>query len=95
MSDEWTVRVHKEVKKKHIPLLEKVNLLTDYDEVIEILKRNPFTRVRNFEKLNPKHKEIFSMRINSKHRVVYTVDKKSKIVKVWAAWSHYENNVPR
>lgn len=35
------------------------------------------------------------MRINSKHRVVYIISKKDKIVKVWAAWSLYENNIPK
>ena len=94
MSD-WKVLVHKEVKKKHLPLLEKINLLSDYEEIIETLKKNPHTQIRNFEQLRPKNKLMYSMRINVKHRVVYTIDKKNKVVKVYSAWSHYENNMPK
>ncbi len=95
MSSEWTVRAHKDIKKKHIPLLEQIGLKSDYDEIVELLKTNPYSTSRNREKLNPKNKEVFSMRINNKHRVVYTIDKQNKIVTIFSAWSHYENRMPK
>ena len=94
-SEAWKVVVHREVTKKHLPLLEAIGLKGDYEDILSILKHNPFERVRNFEKLEPKNKSIFSMRLNNQHRVIYTIDKQSKTVKVYAAWSHYENNMPK
>ncbi|MDR2976772.1 MAG: Txe/YoeB family addiction module toxin [Streptococcaceae bacterium] len=93
--NEWTVIPHREVKKTDIPLLEKAGLKSDFDEVVKILKANPYQRVRNMELLKPKNKQIYSMRINIQHRVIYTIDKAHKIVKIWSAWSHYEQRIPR
>lgn len=92
---EWTVIPHKLVKREDIPRLEAVGLKRDFDEVVAILKENPYSRSRRMEKLNPKHREIYSMRINIKHRVVYTIDKPNRIVKIWSAWSHYEQRLPK
>lgn len=92
---EWKVSAHKEVLKKHLPLLEQAGLKKDFDEIVRILKENPFSTKRRREKLQPKQKDLYSMRLNSKHRVVYTVDQETKTVKIWAAWSHYEDNIPK
>lgn len=89
----WRVLIHKEVKKKHLPLLEQAGLLNDYQEIVEILKENPYQQVRKNELLQPKHKKIRSMRINGQHRVVFTIDKDRKTVTIWAAWSHYEKGI--
>lgn len=94
MSD-WTVLPHKAVKKEDIPKLEAAGLKTDFDEIVALLKENPYSRQRRMEKLNPKNKEIYSMRINIQHRVVYTIDKPNKVVKIWSAWSHYEQRLPK
>ena len=87
---EWTIIPHREVKKKDIPLLEKAGLRTDFDEIVAILKKNPYEKVRSMELLQPRAKKIYYMRINIQHRVVYTIDKKERVVKLWSAWSHYE-----
>lgn len=92
---EWRVLKHKSISKLQIPLLEAAGLKESYDEIIDVLKKNPFSPVHGFEKMRPRNKNIYSMRINNQHRVVYTVDKKNKIVKIWAAWSHYEKNIPK
>ena len=92
---EWKVIPHKEVKKDDIPNLEKVGLKQDFDEIVKILKKNPYSRERNMELMKPKNKQIYSMRINIQHRVVYTIHKQDKIVKIWSAWSHYQNRTPR
>lgn len=94
MNQTWKVMAHRDVKKKDIPLLEQANLKNDFDEIIASLKNNPFKNFRNFEKLNPKNKKIYSLRINKQHRVVYTVNKKKNEVKIWSAWSHYEKRTP-
>lgn len=91
----WRVRAHKDVVKKDVPLLKQQHLNNDFEEIISSLKQNPYHEFRHFEKLNPHHKNIFSLRINSQHRVVYTIDKANREVKIWSAWSHYENRMPK
>lgn len=95
MVSDWQVKVHKDVLKKQIPLLKSIGLISDYEDIIGILKKNPYENIRSREKLNPRNKQIFSMRINSKHRVVYTIEKEKHLVKVWSAWSHYEKRMPK
>ncbi len=88
---EWIVIPHRLVKKEDIPKLESARLKQDFDEIVSVLKNNPFNRKRNMEHLNPKNRSLYSMRINIQHRVVYTIDKRKKIVKIWPAWSHCDN----
>jgi Txe/YoeB family toxin of toxin-antitoxin system len=90
--NKWQILVYRDVTKHDIPLLIKAGLKTDFDEIIASLKVNPYRTFRNFEKLNPHNLNVFSLRINAKHRVVYTINKRKKIVKIWSAWSHYEQN---
>ncbi|MFT8606641.1 hypothetical protein [Liquorilactobacillus ghanensis] len=33
----------------------------------------------------------YSHRINGQHRVVYTIDKESKLVEIYSCWAHYES----
>ncbi|KLI75660.1 MULTISPECIES: Txe/YoeB family addiction module toxin [Lacticaseibacillus] len=94
MTNEWHVIPHRDVKRKDELLLQKANLFEKYMHIIKTLKENPFSRKYHHEMLQPKAEKIYSMRINSKHRVVYTVDKKAHLIKIWSAWSHYEQRKP-
>lgn len=38
----WQFVSHKEVKKKHVPLLEQAGLLKDYRDIVKILSKNPY-----------------------------------------------------
>lgn len=91
----WRVIPHRDVKRKDEDLLKKANLYENYMAVIATLKVNPYSREHSQESLRPKSKRIYSMRINAQHRVVYSIDKKTKLVKIWSAWSHYENRIPK
>lgn len=55
--------------KKAFTVVRKINLLSDYEEVIETLKKTPYTQIRNFEQLRPKNKLMYFMRINGKHNI--------------------------
>lgn len=70
------------VMKKDIPLLKQAGLKSDFDEIVENLKINPYKDYRNFEKLHPYNQYIYSLRENAQHRVVFTINKKSRIVKI-------------
>lgn len=80
--NKWHVTAHRMVMKKDIPLLKQAGLKSDFDEIVENLKINPYKDYRNFEKLHPYNQYIYSLRENAQHRVVFTINKKSRIVKI-------------
>ena len=42
-----------------------------------------------YEKLSGDLKGYYSRRINVKHRLLYSIDEKNKLIKVVSVWSHY------
>lgn len=76
--------------KPDLKKVKRSNLKNNFLEIVQQLKENPFEDNQSFEKLQPPIAEKYSRRMNVKHRVVYTVDRENKVVKIWSAWSHYE-----
>ena len=60
------------------------------EELLEVLKEDPFKTHPRFEKLVGDLEGAFSRRINIQHRLVYMVLKQERIVKVLRMWTHYE-----
>lgn len=60
------------------------------EELLEILRKNPFEIPPPYEKLVGDLEGAYSRRINIQHRLVYQVLKDEKIVKVLRMWTHYE-----
>ncbi|MFR0551548.1 Txe/YoeB family addiction module toxin [Ligilactobacillus salivarius] len=87
--EEYRVRI-KNSAKSDLKKLKRSNLQDSFDTIIKQLKKNPFEHNQGYEKLKPPIDGKYSRRINVQHRVVYTVDKKDKIVNIYSAWSHYE-----
>lgn len=82
----WRVKYEKRVQKD-LENLKKANLLENAKRLIKVLEQDPF--LPKFEKLMGDLEGIFSRRINLKHRLLYKVQKKERIVIVLAMWSHY------
>lgn len=59
-------------------------------DLLEILRKNPFEEYPPFEKLVGNLEGACSRRINIQHRLVYQVLEEEKIVKVIRVWTHYE-----
>ncbi|MCP4284517.1 MAG: Txe/YoeB family addiction module toxin [Gammaproteobacteria bacterium] len=59
-------------------------------ELLGILKVNPFQNPPPYEKLVGDLAGTYSRRINIQHRLVYQVLKNEKVVKVLRLWTHYE-----
>ena len=59
-------------------------------ELLAIIKENPFQNPPPYEKLVGDLSGAYSRRINIQHRLVYEVLQEQKIVKVLRMWSHYE-----
>ena len=77
---------------KDIPKLKDANLDNKAKALIDILRKNPFQNPPSYEKLVGELQDLYSRRINIKHRLVYEVYNKTKEVKIISLWTHYENN---
>jgi Txe/YoeB family toxin of toxin-antitoxin system len=82
----WRIKYEKRAQKD-LDKLKCANLLENAQRLIEIIRRNPFEP--KFEKLSGDLDGLFSRRINLKHRLLYKVIKKDKLVIVISMWSHY------
>lgn len=81
----FTQQAQKDAKK-----LASSNLKPKAEEILELLKQNPFSPYPPFEKLVGDLSGAYSRRINIQHRIVYQVLEEEKIVKVLRMWTHYE-----
>lgn len=65
-------------------------LKTKAQELLAIIKENPFQNPPPYEKLVGDLAGAYSRRINIQHRLVYEVIQEKNVVKVLRMWSHYE-----
>lgn len=75
---------------KDIELLKNANLHIKVKNLIEHIKTNPYVNPPPYEKLQGQLFGAYSRRINIKHRLVYEVIEKDKIIKIISMWTHYE-----
>jgi len=59
-------------------------------ELLEIIKQNPYQNPPPYEKLVGDLSGAYSRRINIQHRLVYQVYEKEHVIKVIRLWTHYE-----
>lgn len=81
----YTKKAQHDAKK-----LNAAGLRPKAEELLNILRENPFQKPPSFEKLVGDLDGAYSRRINIQHRLVYQIIKEKKIVKVIRMWSHYE-----
>lgn len=60
------------------------------EELLELLRRDPFETPPPFERLVGDLSGAYSRRINIQHRLVYQVLEPEHVVKVLRMWTHYE-----
>jgi Txe/YoeB family toxin of toxin-antitoxin system len=81
----YTKNAQRDAKK-----LAAAGLRSKAEELLKILKKNPFKKPPPFEKLVGDLSGAYSRRINIQHRLVYQVIKENRTVKIIRMWSHYE-----
>lgn len=81
----FTKQAQKDAKK-----LASAGLKSKAQQLLEILRQNPFTSPPSYEKLQGDLKGAYSRRINLQHRLVYEVIESKNTVKIIRMWSHYE-----
>jgi Txe/YoeB family toxin of toxin-antitoxin system len=65
-------------------------LKSKIEDLLEIIKEDPFEEYPPYEKLVGNLEGAYSRRINIQHRLVYQVYEKEKVVKVIRMWTHYD-----
>lgn len=81
----FTKQARKDAKK-----LATSNLRPKAEELLAILREDPFKQPPRYERLVGDLKSAYSRRINILHRLVYQVLEEEHIVKVLRMWTHYE-----
>ena len=85
----WEV-VYSKQALKDAKKLEAAGLKPRAEELLEILRTDPFQTSPTFEKLVGDLAGAYSRRINIHNRLVYEVFAKERIVRVLRMWTHYE-----
>lgn len=86
----YKIEYHKKVIKE-IQKLKESGLDMKAKKLIELIKENPYQTPPPYEKLVGDLQNFYSRRINIKHRLIYQVNEKEKVIKVISMWTHYES----
>lgn len=81
----FTKQAQKDAKK-----LASSGLKPKAQELLNILRKDPFASPPPYEKLIGDLSGAYSRRINIQHRLVYQVLEKERAIKVLRLWTHYE-----
>ena len=81
----FTKQAQKDARK-----LSTSGLKSKAEEIINILKTNPYQNPPSCEKLVGDLSGAYSRRLNIQHRIVYQITNDDKVVKVLRMWTHYE-----
>lgn len=81
----FTKQAQKDAKK-----LSASGLRPKAEELLEILRQNPYQNPPPYEKLVGDLAGAYSRRINIQHRLVYQILEEEHVIKVLRMWSHYE-----
>jgi Txe/YoeB family toxin of toxin-antitoxin system len=85
----WTVVFAKHAQKDAQKLAAS-GLKSKAQELLAVIRENPFQNSPPYEKLVGDLAGAYSRRINIQHRLVYQVLEAEHTVKVLRMWSHYE-----
>ena len=81
----YTRQAEKDAKK-----IAASGLRSKAEEIIQILRENPFQTPPPFEKLVGDLAGAYSRRINIHHRLIYQILAEERVVKIIRMWTHYK-----
>lgn len=76
--------------RKDLEKIKAAGLSPKVKKLSDILREDPFQEYPRYEALVGNLKGYYSRRINIQHRLVYSVDKRKRTVKILRMWTHYE-----
>ena len=85
----WKV-VFSKAAQKDAKKIARSNLRPRVEQLLEILRDDPYATPPRFERLVGDLTGALSRRINVQHRLVYQVVEAERTVKVLRMWTHYE-----
>ena len=85
----WKIVFAKQAQKD-ARKLASAGLRQKAEDLLEILKVDPFQAPPSFEKLVGDLAGAYSRRINIHHRLVYQILPDERIIKIIRMWTHYE-----
>ena len=81
----YTKQANRDAKK-----LSSSNLRPKAEELLELLRADPYQNPPPDEELVGNLAGMYSRRINVQHRLAYEIIDQARIVKILRMWSHYE-----
>ena len=85
----WEI-VYAKQAQKDAKKLAASGLKPKAEELLQIIRVNPYQNPPSFEKLVGDLDGAYSRRINIQHRLVYEIFVEERIVRVLRMWTHYE-----
>ncbi len=85
----WKV-VYTKQAQKDARKLASSGLKSKANDIIDILKTNPYQTPPPYEKLTGDLSGAYSRRINIQHRIVYQIINTDNTVKILRMWTHYQ-----
>lgn len=85
----WKI-VFTNMAQKDAKKIKRAGLKSKVEELLSVIKKNPFQKPPSYEKLVGDLFGAYSRRINIQHRLVYQIIAEEKVVKVIRMWTHYE-----
>jgi len=76
--------------EKDAKLIYAVGLADKVSKLLEDLAIDPYNPNNHYEELKHDLSRLHSKRVNIKHRLVYEIDGKNKIIIIHRMWSHYD-----
>lgn len=90
MNGNYKIVITKSAQKDKEKIKSFPSLKNNVDNLLEILRNDPFQSPPPFERLRGELSVYYSRRINKQHRLVYMIDTDLKVVKIVAMWTHYQ-----
>ncbi len=81
----YTKQAQKDAKK-----IGTSQLKDKAQELLELIKDNPYQYPPPYEKLVGDLVGAYSRRINIQHRLVYQIYEEERVIKIIRLWTHYE-----
>lgn len=81
----YTKQAQQDAKK-----LAASGLKSKAQELLDVIKENPYQNPPPYEKLVGDLAGTYSRRINIQHRLVYQVYEQQRVIQVIRLWTHYE-----
>jgi Txe/YoeB family toxin of toxin-antitoxin system len=89
MAEQWKLVYTKDALKDKRTAYE-AGFKDKIEQLLEVIKDDPFKNYPPYEKLLGDMSGAYSRRINVQHRLVYSVYKEERTIKIISMWSHYE-----